>query len=103
VEHELMIGREVISEGGSPNGFREDLFAVTGVKPEVTGGKPAGESTDGHMHDNPGVIVTLPTGEAGALKFVVTKDMVGEWDMGCFSQQGVHYTAGMVGKLVVTP
>ena len=103
VEHELMIGREVIYEDGRPNGFQEDLFATGGVEPEVSGGKPAGESTDGHMHANSGVMVTLPAGETGALKFAVTNDMVGEWDMGCFSQEGVHYTAGMVGKLVVTP
>jgi uncharacterized cupredoxin-like copper-binding protein len=37
------------------------------------------------------------------VKFTVTKDMVGEWEMGCFAQEGVHYTAGMVGKLVVAP
>jgi len=103
VEHELMIGREVIYEDGRPNGFQEDLFVTGGVEPEVSGGEPVGESADGHMHANPGVMVTLPIGEAGSLKFAVTSDMVGEWEMGCFSQEGVHYTAGMVGKLVVTP
>ncbi len=103
VEHELMIGREVIYEDGSPNGFQEDLFVTGGVEPEVTGGEPASESGDGHMHANPGVMVTLPNGESGSLKFAVTSDMVGEWEMGCFSQEGVHYTAGMVGKLVVMP
>lgn len=103
VEHELMIGREVIYEDGRPNGFQEDLFETAGIEPEVNGGIPAGESADDHMHANPGVMVTLPTGEAGSLKFAVTEDMVGEWEMGCFSQEGVHYTAGMVGRLVVTP
>ena len=103
VEHELMIGREVIYEDSRPNGFQEDLFATGGIEPEVSGGVPAGESADGHMHDNTGVMVTLPAGEAGSLKFAVTSDMVGEWEMGCFSQEGVHYTAGMVGKLVVMP
>ncbi len=103
VEHELMIGRQVIYEDGRPNGFQEDLFVTGGVEPEVTGGEPASKSGDGHMHANPGVMVTLPDGESGSLKFAVTSDMVGEWEMGCFSQEGVHYTAGMVGKLVVMP
>ena len=103
VEHELMIGQNVILEDGRPSGFEKDLFVSAGVEPEVSGSKPEGESADGHMHDNPGVMVTLPAGEAGAIKFVVTKDMVGEWEMACFSQEGVHYTAGMRGKLVVQP
>jgi hypothetical protein len=34
---------------------------------------------------------------------VLSRKMVGEWEMGCFAQAGVHYTAGMVGKLVVAP
>jgi uncharacterized cupredoxin-like copper-binding protein len=29
--------------------------------------------------------------------------MVGEWEMGCFEQDGVHYDAGMKGTLVVNP
>jgi plastocyanin len=103
VEHELMIGQQVIYEDGRPNGFQEDLFASAGVEPEMSGGMPMSESTNGHMHDNPGVMMILPAGETGTITFPVTKDMVGEWEMACFSQEGVHYTAGMVGKLVVTP
>lgn len=103
LEHELMIGREVAYQDGQPNGFQQDLFAVSGVQPEVSGGMTDGNSAGGHMHANPGVMVTLPSGEAGSVKFTATKDMVGEWEMGCFSQEGVHYTAGMVGKLVVIP
>jgi uncharacterized cupredoxin-like copper-binding protein len=29
--------------------------------------------------------------------------MVGEWEIGCFSQDGVHYDAGMKGTFVVSP
>jgi uncharacterized cupredoxin-like copper-binding protein len=103
LEHELMIGREVAYQDGRPNGFQQDLFAVAGAQPEVSGGMSSGDSAGGHMHANPGVMVTLPSGAAGSVTFTATEDMVGEWEMGCFSQEGVHYTAGMVGKLVVAP
>jgi hypothetical protein len=29
---------------------------------------------------------------------IVTEEMIGEWEMGCFSLDGVHYTSGMVGS-----
>jgi uncharacterized cupredoxin-like copper-binding protein len=103
LEHELMIGRDVVTQDGRPNGFQQDLFAVAGVEPEISGGDGGGNTDDDHMHDNPGVMVTVPPSDQGSLKFVVTQEMVGEWEMGCFSQEGVHYTAGMTGKFVVTP
>lgn len=31
----------------------------------------------------------------------VTEDMIGEWEVGCFLQDGVHYDAGMHGTLIV--
>jgi uncharacterized cupredoxin-like copper-binding protein len=103
LEHELMIGREVEYQDGKPNGFKVDMFTAAGVEPEISGGIASSQSSDEHMHANPGVMVTVPTSETGSIKFVVNKDMVGEWEMGCFSQEGVHYTAGMIGKFIVTP
>lgn len=103
LEHELMIGRQVAYQDNKPNGFEVDLFATAGVEPEIVGGVASGKSSGEHMHENPGVMVTIPIGGTGSIKFIVTKDMVGEWEMGCFSQDGVHYTAGMVGKLIVAP
>jgi hypothetical protein len=29
--------------------------------------------------------------------------MVGEWEIGCFSLDGVHYTSGMKGTIIVNP
>jgi uncharacterized cupredoxin-like copper-binding protein len=29
--------------------------------------------------------------------------MVGEWEIGCFEQEGVHYDAGMHGPLTIQP
>jgi len=103
LEHELMLGRQVDVQDGKPNGYQQDMFEVSGVEPVITGSVAGGESTDDHMHENPGVMVVLPSGQAGSIKFLVTREMVGEWEMSCFSQDGVHYTAGMVGKLVVAP
>ena len=33
--------------------------------------------------------------------FEVTAEMVGEWQFGCFLDNGTHYSAGMVGTLTV--
>jgi hypothetical protein len=49
-------------------------------------------------------MVTVPenAGEA-TVTFVVTEEMVGEWEMGCFLDSGSHLQQGMTGKVVVTP
>ncbi|MBC8507354.1 MAG: cupredoxin domain-containing protein [Anaerolineales bacterium] len=59
------------------------------------------EGEDDHMaHD--GFMVFLPAGnDTATISFTVTEEMVGEWEIGCFELDGVHYDAGMVGKLVV--
>jgi hypothetical protein len=31
----------------------------------------------------------------------VTEEMLGVWEMGCFEQDGVHYSSGMVGTITV--
>lgn len=55
----------------------------------------------GHGHD--GLMVMLPQGDDTAtMTFVVTEDMVGTWEIGCFQLDGVHYDAGMTGTLTVT-
>jgi uncharacterized cupredoxin-like copper-binding protein len=98
--HELMIGREVVISDNRPSGYAVDLFAQAGVEPTVSGGM---EAMGEHGHGASGVMVTLPNnGDESTLTFTVTEDMVGEWEMGCFEQDGVHYTAGMKGKFIVT-
>lgn len=101
--HEVMFGREVMVMSGLPSGYMEDLFQVGRVMPSLS----AAEGKDVHL-DNPqshghnGYMVLLPAeGDQASLTFTVTKEMVGEWEMGCFEQDGVHYTAGMKGRLVV--
>jgi plastocyanin len=105
--HELMIGREVMLMDGRPAGYMEDLFESAGVEPSVAFASAEGEQ---HSHDtqehsgHSGFMVALEQGgEQATVTFTATRDMLGEWELGCFEQEGVHYSAGMTGKLVVAP
>jgi len=107
--HELMIGRDVVMEDGQPEGYKTDMFMAANVEPEVTMMEGSQADDDMHMeeeegHDHPGFMVEVPPGDDEyTMKFTVTEDMVGTWEIGCFDQNGVHYTAGMVGTLTVSP
>jgi uncharacterized cupredoxin-like copper-binding protein len=103
LEHEIMFGHNVMMMNGLPNGYQEDMFASAGIEPEVM--MAGGGMNDMAMaEDHAGFMVLLPkNGDQATMTFTVTKDMVGEWEIGCFEQDGVHYNAGMVGKLIVTP
>lgn len=98
--HELMIGNQVKMVNNRPSGYEQDFFETAGVTPEVTGG----EVEEGDHGHHEGLMLVLPeNGDKASMTFVITKKMVGEWEIGCFEQEGVHYTAGMKGKLVVVP
>jgi len=58
---------------------------------------------DGHAHAHDGLMVMLPkTDDTATMTFLVTEDMVGTWEIGCFQLEGVHYDSGMKGTLTVT-
>lgn len=97
LEHEIMFGREVVSENGRPNGYETDMFTSAGVEPMVSGGEMS------HSHDHEGHMVVVAPGKESTMAFTVTEKMVGEWEMGCFLLSGTHYDSGMQGKVVVTP
>ncbi len=105
LEHEIMFGRDVMMMDNRPDGFQTEMFQMANVEPQVMmqeGMSGMGESGQGADHS--GFMVILPkTGAKATLTFTVTKDMQGEWEIGCFSQEGVHYNAGMKGKFVVNP
>jgi plastocyanin len=106
ISHELMIGQEVIESNNRPNGFRKDLFDIADVEPVLVGGSTAGEHSDtgdGADHSGSFMVVLPEKGDKASLTFQVTQDMLGEWELGCFEQDGVHYVAGMKGTLVVLP
>lgn len=129
LEHEIMFGREVNMMDNRPNGYVTDLFESVGIEPMVmmeassememedeheegeddhsddegehAEGEDMHEEEGGH-EDHDGFMVFLPAGDDTAtVSFTVTEEMVGEWEIGCFELDGVHYDAGMVGKLTV--
>jgi uncharacterized cupredoxin-like copper-binding protein len=82
-----------------PAGYQVDMFAAAGVEPKVTqSAEPATEE-----EKETGFEVAVPTGGTATMTFMVTDKMVGDWEMGCFSQDGVHYDAGMKGTVSVKP
>jgi len=98
-DHELMIGRNVMRNvrSGNPAGYHTDFFA--GLSPQVSGEKIKKEEEEAEAHA--GFMVALETGGWATLVFTVHADRVGEWEMGCFEENGSHYLSGMKGKLVV--
>jgi plastocyanin len=105
--HELMIGRDVKMHNNRPNGFEHDLFETANVEPVVMGGMQGdmdmGSDSMEMEDEHTGFMVSIPTGgENAMITFTATKEMVGEWEIGCFEQEGVHYDAGMKGKLIVS-
>jgi len=104
--HELMFGRDVKMTNNRPDGYQSDMFEMANVEPQVMmmqeGMSEMEES--GHGADHTGFMIVLPkANDRATLTFTVTKDMQGEWEIGCFSQEGVHYESGMKGKFVVNP
>ena len=97
LDHEIMFGREVMLVDNRPAGYMTDMFASTGIDPQVDGGEM--EEHMGHE----GYTVIVKPGESSTLSFTVNKDSVGEWEIGCFEQEGVHYSAGMKGRFTVKP
>jgi uncharacterized cupredoxin-like copper-binding protein len=99
LQHEVMFGRDVMMMDNRPAGYMVDMFEAGGVEPEVhQQGEPEHEEEE--MHE--GFMVALPVDGTGTITFTVTEGMVGEWEMGCFEQEGVHYDAGMKGSVTVT-
>jgi hypothetical protein len=97
--HDLRIGREVIKTDTLPSGYQVDLFEEAGVTPSVTGGTTEPEDSE-HPHTG-SIVMVAPNGGKASITFPVTQEMVGDWEMGCFEQNGVHYTAGMKGAFIV--
>ena len=100
LQHEVMFGRETMKMDNRPAGYMVDMFESAGVEPEVT---QVGEPEQGHEEEmHSGVMVALPIDGTARMKFTVTEEMLGDWEMGCFEQDGVHYDAGMTGMVSVT-
>lgn len=108
LEHEIMFGRTMMmGDGGQPDGYETDMFMMANMDPSVTFGEgmegmDMGEGAMG-MDEHGGYMVTMPgMGQTAQMTFTVTEEMVGEWEFGCFVQEGTHYEQGMHGTMVVT-
>ena len=42
--------------------------------------------------------VSVAVGETIEVTFTVTADMAGDWEIGCFEDDGAHWDEGMKGK-----
>ncbi|NJN43641.1 MAG: hypothetical protein HC806_02160, partial [Anaerolineae bacterium] len=73
LDHELMIGREMVLREDQPSGYMADMFE--GHEPTVS----MVEEMDHDMgHGHGGFMVTVPKGsESTSMTFTVTEDMVG--------------------------
>ena len=101
--HEIMFGRMVMKDNNRPHSYETDMFEAAHIQPTLThaDGSPMEAS---HEAGHEGFMVVLEkTGDKAVMTFEVTEDMVGDWEMGCFEQDGVHYDAGMVGTFTVSP
>jgi uncharacterized cupredoxin-like copper-binding protein len=99
LQHEIMFGRQVMEVNNRPAGYEVDMFTTAGVTPAVQ----QAEAPEPEEEEYAGFMVILPPGGTASMSFPVTEAMVGEWEIGCFEQDGVHYDAGMKGALVVQP
>lgn len=90
MEHEVLIGREVIVEEGVPDGYETNLLDA--VVMDVY--------EDDWMVRMTGLIeFELEEGEALTMLVTVPEDLVGTWEIGCFVPG--HYQAGMKAPFVI--
>jgi uncharacterized cupredoxin-like copper-binding protein len=101
--HEIMFGRDVMMMNNRPAGYQMDMFEAGGVEPQIsiTEEGQMGEEMEAE-EEHGGFMVVLGAGGRGSMTFTVTEAMAGEWEMGCFEQDGVHYDAGMHGPVTIS-
>jgi len=90
MEHEVLIGRELLVEDGVPDGYETNLLdaVVTDVY------------EDDWMVRMSGMIeFELEEGESITMLVTVPEDLVGTWEIGCFIPG--HYQAGMKAPFVI--
>lgn len=97
LDHEFMVGKDVIMDNSLPTGYKTDMFTTAGVTPDVSG-----KTTDDPSAVAIGWHVIVPPGGTATVTFTPNDKMVGQWEMGCFVQGGSHYQAGMKGTFTVS-
>lgn len=102
----LMIDGQTVDMGGMDMGEGEEMEMSEGEEMSM---EEEGEHMDEGEHmeegehmDHMGFMVMNNVGSGETIiEFTVPEDRVGEWEMGCFEDDGSHYDDGMKGKLVV--
>lgn len=104
-DHEMMMGKTVSMMAGKPGGFQTWLLVGVPVRFERDGKEiMAMDAMGGEMEmgtpDDAGMMLTMQGASPITMIFTVP-DKVGEWEMGCFEDDGAHYDDGMKGKVIV--
>jgi uncharacterized cupredoxin-like copper-binding protein len=110
LRHEFMIGREVRVTDGAKDGFTMDFFHD--LEPVVVPADAVMEDMDmdtdttmgdmeGDEHMDHGFMVVRQPDEEASITVTIPEDAVGDWEFGCFVEDGAHYEKGMMGTLTV--
>ena len=87
LEHEVMFGRDVMKMNNRPNGYQSDMFEMAHTEPQVVQDEMPGMQGSMGGPDHTGFMLVLPkTGDEATITFIVTEEMQGEWEIGCFSR-----------------
>lgn len=129
-DHEFMAGQEVHLEDGIPHGFESDFFETVeglSVDPpdalsssmegmdmgdesmtDTTMGDMEGDEEEHtededeeHVDMDMGFMVVREPAETATITFTVTEASIGEWEIGCFEEDGAHWDDGMKGTIIV--
>lgn len=90
MEHEVLIGRNVVVEDGIPDGYEVNLLDAVGL--DVAG-------DDWYVGVSGFIEVELEAGQEITLQVTVPSELVGTWEIGCFVPG--HYQAGMLAPFVI--
>ncbi len=104
-DHEFMIGRGVATMSGKPMGYQTWLLPGTKMAfqrdgKEIMSMDAMGGQMEMGTPEDAGMMLVKAKGSPITLSFTVP-DKVGEWEMGCFQDDGAHYDEGMKGKVVI--
>jgi len=99
--HEFMIGHNMMMMDGAPSTFETNLFEKQG--PVMSGGSNEHDMSSIDDPDHGFMVAISSGGEETTMTFTATEEMVGEWEIGCFTDGGSHYLQGMTGKFIVSP
>lgn len=95
LDHEFLMGW---NPGG---GYEVDLFDRDPGNVKASGGEGFHVGSDEEIAEK-GYFVVLEPGASGTITFTVPENVIGEWEMGCFLDAGVHYESGMHGTVTIT-